>query len=636
MLLLKVYSLFYYRVSIQHVNIHKARKVKISESSEENSEANVYAISSEGGNIIYHVNSTKEGPKKFVTEDLKSYALTVLSEKGTTKEPMRTRSEQELHYEKVDPNNLKLRINPFGSESSLDNLIFSGIEFPSNYQDHYNKAKRLDKETCKAEGISFVDGESTQGEETEDEQKGGYSGDTASCKSYSSCSESVANSTEDLVKGLIDEMLTLVVKDDNDNNSSKPSENVTQNTKLAVPRKVSETARRAISRSESITSSNAGDQELLNSVRHGSGIDSPTPSEKDVSMFPDVTKLDDKDSTDIHTLHMHMLLYSQKYDYERTLYALTTLKSMLVTCPRLMVTSLVTTSISSLRAPQMAKLQLLLARHRKSVFGKNFFGEIPAEVMSNYRSSMFIEILISVCLYFIRGYYPNLMISKLSGDELLGNKQVHILATEMLTLMTSEVICIMRDSGKSFVSYISDLLQRCKVQKALLHCMLAVIYNNRKKTDQENANFKITEAIVVFNEESLEPSANETFQIKLLNFLLAMIMLEDQINKCKGSTESPHGLEWDRLRVSYQPSLNNVRYNLGHPIVQQGMFVSGVLSALKQFHMCHMHRHWVGLITSSLPYMGKYLPGIIMTVVSQLCRNIEALAVEYENQGTKR
>ncbi|XP_060598596.1 protein dopey-1-like isoform X2 [Ruditapes philippinarum] len=253
--------------------------------------------------------------------------------------------------------------------------------------------------------------------------------------------------------------------------------------------------------------------------------------------------------------------------------------------------------------------------------------------MSNYRSSMFIEIFISVCLYFIRGYYPNLMMSKMSLEELLGNKQVHILATETLTLMMSEIVSLMRDSGKNFVSYISDLLQRCKLQKALLHCILAEIYNGRRKVDNEHFGQKISEAIITFNEDSIDPSATEAFQIKLLDLLLVMIMLEEQVRKFQSAPESTPTSEWDRLKVNYQPSMKNVRYNMGHPIVDQGMFVSGVLSALKQSHTSHMHRHWVSMVTSALPYMGKYLPGIVMTVVSQLCRNIEALAAQYESDG---
>jgi hypothetical protein len=51
-------TLAWSNVSVQHVSFHKPKKVKISEANEvDSSEAHIYAISSEGGNIIYLVNT---------------------------------------------------------------------------------------------------------------------------------------------------------------------------------------------------------------------------------------------------------------------------------------------------------------------------------------------------------------------------------------------------------------------------------------------------------------------------------------------------------------------------------------------------------------------------------------------------
>jgi hypothetical protein len=55
----------------------------------------------------------------------------------------------------------------------------------------------------------------------------------------------------------------------------------------------------------------------------------------------------------------------------------------------------------------------------------------------------------------------------------------------VLTQLLSELLLIMRDSGRSFVSYISDLLGRCKLQKAVLHTLLASVYDARQKTHGE-------------------------------------------------------------------------------------------------------------------------------------------------------
>lgn len=582
-------------MSVQHVNIHTPRKVHLSESSEEGSEAQIYAISSEGGNIIYHVSSEGRKITGRKAENLKQIAL-VMGEHGSTS---LTSHDQELHFERVRPDDLNLRINPWGSESSLDR--FDGFDQSTpTQQANLTNAKRLDKETCYKEGIYF----GNEGEDpTEDEKDS-------------------APSSLEAAGWVIDIVMDQVF----DQTMVEENKQMTE----------SATEQKPLERTESVTSSELQDQDILSNIeRRGLEMDSPTGSELDLSK---ATLREDKVNTDIHTLHMHMLLYTQRYDSKRTLYALEMLKSMLQTCPRLLVTALVTTSISSVRTRQLAKIQTLLARHRKSIFGKNFFGELPSEVLSSYRSNMFIEVMISICLYFIRSYFPNLMMSKLSVEELNCNKEVHILATEVLTCLLSELIAIMKDSGKSLMSYIKDLLSRCKLQKAVLYSCLASVYNSRVKDPGQSLS-NITEAIILFNEENLDPSSNETFQIKLLNLMLVMIMLEHNIQKIQNESEAttPPSQDTEKQGVSFHQSMMNVKFSAGHPVVQQQMFVSCVLSALKQQHMAHMHRHWVAMVTSSLPYMGKSLPNIVLVVTSQLCKNLEILATAYkqEDSGSK-
>jgi hypothetical protein len=102
---------------VQHVNVHEPKRVSLSDLDHEddhNPEANIYAISSEGGNLIFHVNHNRPRSQlsRKSTEDLKSIALTVLSDKGAhtpTAAPVRAHSEAELTYERVNPKDLQLR-----------------------------------------------------------------------------------------------------------------------------------------------------------------------------------------------------------------------------------------------------------------------------------------------------------------------------------------------------------------------------------------------------------------------------------------------------------------------------------------------------------------------------------------------
>ena len=71
-----------------------------------------------------------------------------------------------------------------------------------------------------------------------------------------------------------------------------------------------------------------------------------------------------------------------------------------------------------------------------------------------------------------------------------------------------------------------------------------------------------------FNNNGLDGSIKEAFQMSLLRLVLVTIMLEDQITLSVGNlpTELPAGAstEWDRVRTSVQYSLTKVRSVVGH------------------------------------------------------------------------
>lgn len=137
----------------------------------------------------------------------------------------------------------------------------------------------------------------------------------------------------------------------------------------------------------------------------------------------------------IHPLHGYLLLYTQVYDSQKVLYTLSSLKSIIIANPRLALWCMATTSVSqhSVSGSKGQDLQVLLARHRKSVFGNNFHGPLTSEAVTTYRSSMFVEVIVTVCLYYVRGVYPNLprLQRWLTEDEVLGNRKVRLMALEV-------------------------------------------------------------------------------------------------------------------------------------------------------------------------------------------------------------
>ena len=475
-------------------------------------------------------------------------------------------------------------------------------------------AKRLDTQTCKKEGIYFDDVEQAEEASEKHAERDEMKTKRVSQSSADDQEElKRKKEAEKIVKTILNDLIDEVL-------AKKPEPIVLQSSFLESESNESEEQNLSNSQSSSTSPDN-----ILDRIKDESDS---------VSLY--TTRSTEQSST-VHPLHSHVLLYTQKYDTERTLYALSVIKGVLSSAPRLVTCALSTTSISTVSTPHLLHFQDLLLRHRRSVFGKNFFSTIPVDVTgSSNRSSMFLEVVISVCLYFIRSYYPDLMAAKLTSVELSANKQVQIQSCELLTLLLSELVNIAKDSGKSFSVYVADLFSRCKVQKALLHCLLSSVYNSRtrQRTTSTSSTHpdllrEVTEAIVSFNEDNMDRYTSDSFQAKLLKLVLVLIILEEQIRiaKNEADTTTVHamsGMDIDKMK------LLSIRFNANRPIVTQSMFLCAILSALKQHHHTDMHRHWLTMVTTSMPYVGRSLASILVPVINQLCKNIEIIAELYE------
>lgn len=332
----------------------------------------------------------------------------------------------------------------------------------------------------------------------------------------------------------------------------------------------------------------------------------------------------------VHPLHTHLLLYRQIYDAPRCLYGFLTLHELIVVNPRLAVCALTTTSISdSLTAPNMTMMKHL-ARHRRALFGNNFHGELQSDAVSSFRNHRYLEIVVSLCLYFMRSYYPNLALCHVVGEDIFANKEVQLMAAEVLNILLSELVVLVRDGGKGFASYIADLLGKCKVQKTVLHCVMSSVYNTRLREHDtaETASPSLTETILNFNtDDAGTESLTDSYLIALLKILASLIKLEAQIETWKMDGVS----DAEKTRVKFEPkvSISGMKYIATEPVAKQQLFLSAVLSALRQQHNTHMHRHWVSMVMAALPYMSKATATVVVPTANQICRNLELISNFY-------
>ncbi|XP_006892222.1 PREDICTED: protein dopey-1 [Elephantulus edwardii] len=337
----------------------------------------------------------------------------------------------------------------------------------------------------------------------------------------------------------------------------------------------------------------------------------------------------------IHPLYQHVLLYLQLYDSSRTLYAFSAIKAILKTNPIAFVNAISTTSVNNAYTPQLSLLQNLLARHRISVMGKDFYSHIPVDSNHNFRSSMYIEILISLCLYYMRSHYPTHV--KVTTQDLIGNRNMQMMSIEILTLLFTELAKVIESSAKGFPSFITDMLSKCKVQKVILHCLLSSIFSAQKWHSEKMAGKNLVAVEEGFSEDSLinfsedEFDNGSTLQSQLLKVLQRLIVLEHRVMTIPEENESGFDFVMSDLEhINPHQPMTSLQYLHAQPITCQGMFLCAVIRALHQHCACKMHPQWIALITSTLPYMGKVLQRVVVSVTLQLCKNLDNLIQQYK------
>ena len=261
-----------------------------------------------------------------------------------------------------------------------------------------------------------------------------------------------------------------------------------------------------------------------------------------------------------------------------------------------------------------------------------------------------------------------------SSDDINGNCKIQLASIELLTMLCTELIGIVKDMGKGLACYIGDLMAKCKLQKVclslsisfslhltlnlhkmvvhpqiILHCIISSVHSFNTKFD-----LSFTEQIIAFNELSDDKLHAEAVQLQLLRLLLSVIKLEFEVTSQKGDDSGPvstttganatnsgtnstksvtQGLPFISEVNTNSPTLlapttpTNVKYLPNCPISQQPMFLSAVLKALQANHLRHLHQNWTGLITSSLNcFTFGSLTNIVISVVHQICSNIDKLS----------
>ncbi|XP_056245363.1 protein dopey-2 isoform X1 [Seriola aureovittata] len=365
----------------------------------------------------------------------------------------------------------------------------------------------------------------------------------------------------------------------------------------------------------------------------------------------------------IDSLFRHVLLYPVAGGWRHLLQGLALLDSLLrssAECP--LVDALSSTSLDTSSAAHLNLVSNLLQRHQQAQDGKGFYGCLLSPSSSpSVPPSLLIELLVSLCLRFLRSHYPSYL--SLGPLDLQGNREVQVKSVEVLTRMVNQLSCMARGqeaSGASLES-IRRLLSGCKVQQYALLTLSASMYVSQKGIDKgPPRNVELLDEQGGLSEESLVNLGSGVgqeqypLQMELLKLLQALIVLEYHVwlggvvstagsggasgqpgdPRESPTASTPLAREW-QTAVLFQQSIKAAQYVQSHPITAQGMFVSAAARALQPQYGYAMHPHWVSLLCSSLPYLGRSLGIIVAPLISQICRNLDELVKLYEHDGGK-
>ncbi|XP_071956743.1 protein DOP1A-like isoform X2 [Antedon mediterranea] len=622
------------RVSAQFLLSHsqkKGRPAKLEEKAED-IEAKICSISGVNGEVTYHV--TKDGKKPVFLPPERGDPIFACTTIGDEFQCV-TKVNPELHYQipsETLTKPLKLTVNPMShasfSDSESDPVTPSAkrgsldkrSSTPESFNSDFDRNLSFSTSDLSVTGIGSISNL------MEAEQSYVFNEDAT---------ESIEEIVQDVLEAIIDQVVLQL--DDSSGSDDENSQIYSgRGSKQGTP-KFSKSGRAKVMPSLEAVFSDDTFIDDLEGVLSGMETDGdPDSPKKDWSPKKGkLTAIQSANQSTLNTLQHHILLYVQVFDAQRSLYVLSLLKSVLTTNPRPFVCAMSSTSLSSANTTQLIRLQHLLARHKASILGRDFFSEIPQDSISSFRSSTYLDIVLSVCVYFIRSYYPK--DSKATDFDVTGNRDVQIASMDILRRILNELVEVVKVNGRGFATFISDLLQRCKVQKAVSYGLLASVFNSRKQYKKTDA-WRDSQLIKELNNRDSQGGA-QAFQSQLLRLILVIIILEDQLFTLKDDTEllTPiRSSEWDqRIRVQRQGG-SSLSFLRSERLCCQGMLLTAILFALRQQHICHMHRHWITVVTDALPYLDKGLPKITVPMATQLCRNLELLATLYEISDDKK
>ena len=230
---------------------------------------------------------------------------------------------------------------------------------------------------------------------------------------------------------------------------------------------------------------------------------------------------------------------------------------------------------------------------------------------------------------------------------------------------------LVRESGHGFGNFITDLLSRCRVQKAIIHCLAATVNGKCESTSSSRppANpSRQSPGNTRRSFDSLRSSADHSrstnssagstsgvlketvdqiiLQSKLLEVVEALIVLEHALLSCVEALTPDHqgNSDFEIIMKGGEESApqgegNTSRFIQGKSLSSQEMLLNMALCCLKAQGNFEISSRWTGFVIECLPYLDMNLRKWVVPIVLQMCNNINDVTrvfKDHRNEGAKR
>ena len=198
--------------------------------------------------------------------------------------------------------------------------------------------------------------------------------------------------------------------------------------------------------------------------------------------------------------------------------------------------------------------------------------------------------------------------------------QVQMTSADVLTSIIWQLIEVVRENAVGIGPFINDLFTRCKVQKALLHCLLSTLY---ERTGYNLPNSVNTDSPPPRVSKPPKASQLRAFQVKLLNLVQAIFVLEDNIEAVELATAEHLKSPMKTAESESTLQNNTYRYQPGKTLAYQSMLLSAVVHGL-QYDDYDLHHEWLRFVIACLPHMKGALGSWVLVIVQQVGRMLQA------------